>query len=59
MTLYFEYPDKEHINFVLTTKVIGYVSLGIGKSMINSDVVVAEILNNKVVLTDRWSKDRV
>lgn len=55
MTIYFEYPYNEHINIALTSRVIGFVALGIGNKMEDSDVVVAEIVNNKIVLSDRWS----
>jgi hypothetical protein len=53
--LEYEYPDENSIKISMICKCQGYVAIGFGSSMTNTDMVLGQMISGAAKLTDLWS----
>jgi len=56
--IFWKFHPDSMISMAFRWKSKGYFSLGFGTSMSSMDVIVAEIIGDEIILSDRWAQTR-
>ena len=50
----YDFPDDDRIRITMTSKSIGYLAIGFGPKMANSDMIMGRMVNDVATVVDLW-----
>ena len=51
--------DDETLNITISAKTIGYLAIGFGSSMTNTDMIIGRMVADQPIILDMWSTGHV